>query len=171
MEFLADPVSDGTGELYTEALVNDLFRHLAKNPTAPQSVHFSDYSLSMESQRLVAIAVWLLCLPCFEKVHEEFVKAFLFRILPGVSPHVESEKWIEDEERAEELARIALNTFDMLPENETAEEAQDRLEAVDTVKRIRVIKESQAAFERAQEIRRQMAEKRAREAANVYSRE
>lgn len=171
VEILNKPIHNGAGDVNTEALVNDLFRFISGNPTTPKMVTLEEYNLSLESKSLIQIAVWLLSFPFFQSVALFRINTFLFGELPKLSNLIKTEQWIEDEERAEELARLALIKFNITPNGETISESQDRFDAVDTIKRLKVIEESRAAFERAQKIRQKMAEKRAREAANVYARE
>lgn len=99
------------------------------------------------------------------------IHEFLFYDLKEISKYVKAMEWVEDEDRAEEFIRLALKSCNILPLGETTEEAADRLDALDTLKRLSVIRETNQALERAREIRRKMAEEKAKEAANMYGRE
>jgi hypothetical protein len=64
-----------------------------------------------------------------------------------------------------------LRALDLRPAGESVVQAQDRLTTLDSVERVRVIKEARAAEERARKIREEMARKAAEEAAAAYGRE
>ncbi len=76
-----------------------------------------------------------------------------------------------DEDQREELIRLALNGVRLKPLGETDREARDRLLMVSSTERTRVVAASRAAEERAEAIRQALAEQRAREAADKYTRE
>lgn len=78
---------------------------------------------------------------------------------------------LDDEDQREELIRLTLNGLRLKPQNETDQQAQDRLLMVSSSERARVVAASRAAEERAEAIRKALAEKRAREAADKYTRE
>ncbi|WP_051207726.1 hypothetical protein [Saccharospirillum impatiens] len=77
----------------------------------------------------------------------------------------------QDEDQREELIRLTLNGLGQKPQGETDRQAQDRLLMVSSTERARVVAASRAAEERAEAIRQALAEKRAREAADKYTRE
>lgn len=77
----------------------------------------------------------------------------------------------QDEDQREELIRLALNAVRLKPLGETDREARDRLLMVSSTERARVVAASRAAEERAEAIRQALAEQRAREAADKYTRE
>jgi hypothetical protein len=170
-DFLAAPLRAGTGEVHSEALVNDVLRMLGDEPAAPRLLELKADTLSPAELSLIQICCWLLTHPFFKNTDSRWVPDFLCERLASVAPLVKSELWVTDEERAEELARMTLHCSGYVPAGETREEALDRYDAVNTVKRLKVIKKSNAASERTRELLRKMAEQKAREAANVYGRE
>ena len=170
-EFLAAPVIKGKGEVYTEALANDVVRMLAGDLTAPRTIALKPDRRSPAELLLIQICCWLLTHPFFKDIDQRWVNDFFCNQLSAIAPLVKTELWTKDEERAEELARMTLKCSGYIPAGETREEALDRYDSVNTIKRLKVIEESNAAIERAKELRRKMAEQKAREAANVYSRE
>jgi hypothetical protein len=170
-EFLAAPVRRGKGEVNSEALVNDVLRMLTQQPTAPAKVALAAERRSAAELLLIQICCWVLTHPFFARIDNGWFNEVFWAQLAAVAPHVKSELWVTDEQRAEELARMMLKCSGYVPAGETSDEALDRFDAVNTVKRIRVIEETAAAEERAKRLRRQMEEQRAREAANVYGRE
>lgn len=171
VDFLGEPVRGGKGDVYTEALVNDSWRRLSGNPVAPRRVEISAQERTVSELKLMQICCWALSHPFFAQVKLQWFESFFTEGLREIAPLVKSEEWVNDEERAEELARMLMHACNAVPAGETTAEAQDRFEAVNTLRRLKVIEESRAAIERAREIRRKMAEKKAREAANVYARE
>jgi hypothetical protein len=96
---------------------------------------------------------------------------FLFTELPPVCRHVKPQEWLEDEDRAEEFVRLALRSCALLPAGEAPAEAADKLDALSTLKRLAVLRQTNESLERARAIRQKMADEKAREAANVYGRE
>lgn len=171
IEFLAQPVQKGKGEVHTEALVNDVIRMLSADLTATKQISLDTNKRSREELSLMQIICWILTHPFFKKIDNRWINDFFSMRISGVASLVKTELWVNDEERAEELARMILQNCGYIPGGETREEALDRYDSVNTVKRIKVIEESNASIERAKEIRKKMAEKQAREAANVYARE
>lgn len=170
-EFLGAPIRRGKGEVNSEALVNDILRMLMQQPTAPAKTMLAADRRSAAELLLIQVCCWILTHPFFAKIDNGWFNEVFWSQLAAVAPHVKSELWVADEQRAEELARMILKSSGYIPAGETSDEALDRFDAVNTVKRIKVIEESAAAEERARLLRRQMAEQRAREAANVYGRE
>ncbi len=170
-EFIAPPRKDGKGEVYTEALVNDVVRMLTRNLTTPRLIALASEKRSTEELIMIQVCCWVLSHPFFKELPTDWIRGLLCRELSAVASLVKPELWVWDEERAEELARMICRSCGQVPGGETPEEAQDRYDSVNTVKRLKIIEETNAANERARKIRQQMAEAKAREAANVYSRE
>ncbi len=170
-EFLGQPDRNGRSGISTEALVNDTVRTLTADDTAPRPIDITAAKRSLAELSLQQICCWALSHPFFRQIDDGWLRQFFCRGLSEVAPLVKPEQWVKDEERAEELARIIFAACGHCPGGESEAEAADRFDSVNTIKRLKVIEETKAAMERAQEIRRQMAEKAAREAANVYSRE
>jgi hypothetical protein len=76
---------------------------------------------------------------------------------------------LTDEERREELVRLALRALDLRLPGESAGEAEDRLTQVDSVERRRVLKEAAERERRAREVREALlAQQAAQEAAARY---
>jgi hypothetical protein len=76
--------------------------------------------------------------------------------------------FVTDPDRREELARVCLKSLAVVPKGETAAQAADRLTALDSVERHRVLKATAAAERRAREIREAMAGKKAEESVSRY---
>lgn len=175
-EFLAGSINTPNGSLHTEALLLDVYRWVkgtftVKNADLPSPDGLE--ILNEEQLHTVHIACWFFSNDFFVGQPSLLpgMHQFIFEALPGLSPYVKHSLWREDEERAEEFVRLALKYCQLLPDGETPGEAEDRLDSLDTIKRQMVLKESGEALERIKEIRKKMAEQKAREAANVYGRE
>lgn len=121
----------------------------------------------------IHISVWLLH-------HQNFVNnpliddklfSFWFEELEEVSAYVQAKDWVGDDERAEEMVRLFLNWCEIIPDKESYDEATDKLSSISSVERHKVLKKSYEAHERIMNIQREMAEQKAREAANTYGRE
>lgn len=100
------------------------------------------------------------------------LKVFLLEILPNVVESVKPyTEWMKDSERAEELVRVFFDSIDVLPANETKDYFTDRLKAIDTRERIKILEETKKAQERTKEVLRKLKEKEDEEAASKYNRE
>ena len=97
--------------------------------------------------------------------------AFLERGLAGLAALVQAERFVDDPDRREELARAALAALDLRPQGETEPQARDRRTTLDSVERHAVLQKTRAAEERARQVREAMARKAAQEAAASYGRE
>jgi hypothetical protein len=164
------------GVVHTNALLSDTYRIILGNLLVPDDdlpQMAADPTMSGDHLVSIHIACWLFNHPVFRDISEVPVgmERFLFFELPALSQHVSCFDWLRDEDRSEEFIRLALKTCGLLLSGENPEDANDRLEALSTLKRISVLKQSQEAVDRITEIRRKMAEQKAREAANVYGRE
>lgn len=122
-------------------------------------------------QQVMLIAIWLLHDEWFLERPElaRRMRRLLGSPLKRLAETVDARLTVTDADRREELVRICLKALDLRPCGETPEQAQDRLKALDSVERARVLKETRAAEARARQIRQRMAEQAAREAAARYS--
>lgn len=118
--------------------------------------------------RLVLIACWLVSDESLKPDPEQLMRYFT-EVLPTLSTLISPAHLVADADRREELVRLALREFDVLPDGETAEQAADRLTTVDSVRRFQVLEETRAAEARAKAVRKAMEEQQAREAAARYS--
>ena len=164
------------GGIHTTALLSDCYRVVSGNFITGGNLVPSEitiYKLDLKCLVTIHIACWLFSFKFFQSKPDliEGITTFMFEVLPVYSKYVDNSQWIADEDRTEEFVRLALNSCGILPEGESENEAADKLNALDTIKRLKVLQDSAGAFERMMEIRRTMAEQKAREAANVYGRE
>ncbi|HNR89837.1 MAG TPA: hypothetical protein PKM65_15985 [Spirochaetota bacterium] len=98
-------------------------------------------------------------------------KSFLMNGLTELSKYVKPDYLVGDPEGREELARRYLAALDLVPEGETAAQAADRLTALDSVERARLIGATRESQKRARELREAMARREAEEAASKMTRE
>jgi hypothetical protein len=123
--------------------------------------------------RLVLVACWLLHDPWFLRQGRLAAAALVFleRGLVALAPLVQAERFVDDPDRREELARAALAALDLRPQGESEPQARDRRTTLDSVERHAVLQKTRAAEERARQVREAMARKAAQEAAASYGRE
>lgn len=176
-EFLAEPRQGPTGVIETAAVVSDLVVDLGGSPlSAAQAEPFrpaKETKTRRNRLRAVLVTAWLLHDAWFRE-HRGLAGpalAFLTGGLEELAGLVQAPLLTTDPERREELARLTLQALGLRPAGETVAQAQDRLTTLNSAERQRVIKEAQAAEQRAQKIREAMAKKAAEEAAARYMRE
>lgn len=117
--------------------------------------------------RLVSLACWLLHDEWFVGRPSAFQHALtLFRKdLEPLSKLVDAMEFVQDPDRREEFVRVVLARLGARPEGETLKQANDRLDALDTVQRHEVLKKAAAAREHARKLEEELRKKRAAEAA------
>lgn len=175
-EFLEEPRIGTTvgGRVETAAVVSDLLRDLGGESLTLQQASVFGYNSQgkRESLQLVLIVCWLLHDGWFlsHKAQQGVLK-LLTDGLKDLTDLVKPEKFVTDADRREELVRVCLKAMGLRPAGESLAQAQDRLSTLNTVERARVIREAQAAEERARQIREEMARKAAEEAASYYARD
>ena len=166
-EFLLPPLGFLSGAINVTALVADHFRALGV-PMPAMRLPKNERELSH-----ISLATWLLS-------HEWFVAqpqlgastAKLFATgFTNLASVVTAEQCVRDPDRREEFARICLAALSLRPKGETIEQASDRLTALDSVARVRVMRDTRASEARAREVREQMARRAAQEAAAKATRE
>lgn len=159
-DFLADPAGLAPAAIVSDTLVALGGPPLTERLAAPFTGADANWT------RLVLLTCWLAAgtggSP--ERLHE-LLRSGLGE-LAGLVP---AGRFADDPDRREELARVLLRGLGIVPLGETAAQAADRLDTVDSVRRHRLLSDAKAAEERAEAIRKAMAEKRAREAAARYS--
>jgi hypothetical protein len=175
-DFLDEPRAGKKGTVDVAAVVCD---HLRAMGFAPEGridlgrvLHAGDRA-SANRLRLIAVACWLL--------HDEwFLKRpdlgprmadLLIEGLDGLAGVVRAEAAIGDPDRREELVRVCLARLGLRPRGESGIQAADRLTALDSAERARVVRATREAEARAREVREAMARRAAEEAAAKVSRE
>ena len=171
-EFLLEPRLGQSGSVTVAAVVSDLIHDLGGSPIPSQLVSFTPSNPKTERNRLrlALVACWLLHDPWFlqRPLFAGRALAFLLSGLDELASLTPAQKFVTDPDRREELARWCLKSLGLRPAGETESQAQDRLATLNTAERQRVVKAARQAEQRAQEIRRKMAEEAARRAEVKY---
>lgn len=160
----------------TEAVVCDVLVDLGVPP--PPWLDLTPFRVTRPEQapraQGLAVVCWLLHAPELRGlVQARGLGAKAAELLSkGLDPlltRVSAELLVNDPDRREELVRAVLRGLGLRPAGEREEYAQDRLQALDSVERERVLAETRAQVERARKLREAMARKAAEEAAARYS--
>lgn len=123
--------------------------------------------------RVALVACWLLADRWFagrRSCAESMLDLLVTRLAP-LADVVPAADFVSDPDRREELVRVCLAALGLRPALEGVAEAADRLTALDSVERVKLVRETKRAEERARAIREAMAKKEAEEAAARYGRE
>jgi len=162
--------------VHVDAVVHDLIVTLGGSPPSREAL--SSFAPSTpkppRSLSLVLIACWLL--------HDDWFRAaggivaaptltWLQSGLRTLAELVSPELFVRDPDRREELVRLCLAALGLRPVGETAAQADDRLRSLDSVERVRLLRDTREQEERARRLREAMRQKEAVEAAAKVSRE
>src|SRR3954464_10227295 len=159
-EFLAEPRDDGRGTVDVTAIVCDQMRAFGIEPqhlNLEPLVH-KGFPAAKNRLRLVSVATWLLndewflARPALGQPIWELLSQGL-NALAGAMP---AELAVTDPDRREELVRNCLKQLKMCPQGESAAQASDRLTALDSVERAKVLRKIRTAEARANEVRTMM---------------
>jgi len=177
-EFLEPPFIEGTGLVHVDAIVADLEQFMGGPVLTAQDTRVfrqgrGEGAVAINHLKVVLIASWLLHDPWFAGRHTLAgdLPALLATTLAKVAAVVDAGMFVTDPDRREELVRLCLRDLGLRPDGESAEEAADRLTALDSVQRQKVAAEAKKAEERARRVREAMKKKEAEEAAARYGRE
>jgi len=174
-DLFREPLIAGRGIIHVPAVVNDLIVDLGGAPArGTDALVFKRASAdSRNFLQTVMVAAWLLRDDYFveEKRFASLAFNWLGNGLADVSKLVSAELFITDPDRREELVRACLKALGLIPEGETKERADDRLQSLDSVARDRISKETAREEERARKLREAMAAKEAAESAAKSGRE
>jgi len=178
--FLAEPTQpNGQGEVCVQAVVADLCRELGR-PVIPELKlkkfrYSSSAAIKNERNRLRTILVgcWLASHPGLqEHLTADRLFGWLESGLDALSTLVRAESLVQDPDRREELSRVLMAVAGVLPRGESQKMAENKLDALNTVKRDEVVRQAQLAQERARLLREEMDRLEAeRRAASVYNHE
>ena len=175
VDFLDEPRVGSRGQLAIAALVGDCLRGADYRASKFELKYFSGESgnASRTHLQLVALCIWLLNANWFRDadINGMALWQFLRNDIAELAQSSQADKCLRDAERREELARFTLARLGYRPEGEIEAQACDRLSALSSVERQRLLKESQAAERRAREIREALARKAAEESADKWTRE
>jgi hypothetical protein len=177
-EFLLAPRVGGreAGTIDVLALVCDHFRALqapVPGATAASLIGGSAPAVVPNRLRLTAVAAWLLRDPWFlaRKDLADRTWELFATTLAEPAALLKAESTVLDPDRREELVRLCLRQLKLRPKGETIAQATDRLTALDSAEREKVIRKTRDAEARAREVREQMAKRAAEEAAAKTTRE
>jgi hypothetical protein len=174
-DFLDLPRVGATGSVHVRALVFDLSHQIGEALTEADFPNFADFPDKPKNANwltLCAIGCWLLSDESLrEHVRKPALLLYLGQTLQALAGEYAAQRYLLDSERREELARITLTDLGLRPAGETEAQAQDRLQALSSIERRRIIAAARAAEKRAREIREALIQKAAAEAADKSSRE
>ena len=175
-DFLAEPRRGAAGVVQVAAVVADLLTDwggAALTPAQAAVFQLADTPRQTNWLRLVLVACWLLRDPWF--VQRRLPAAGALKLLAEglgkLAQLVQAPQCVLDPDRREELVRLCLKALELHPHGETPAQALDRLNALDSVERQRVIEAARAAEARSRAVRDAMAAKAAQEAADKWTRE
>lgn len=182
-EFLAEPyvatATAAAGTLHVAALVNDVLALIGARAdgAALARLRGDDRKPDRRKERnrltLAAIAAWLLADDWFAGagIDRDALLAVFDEAVTELAAAAPAQRFVDDPDRREELARVVLARLDFRPAGETVAQATDRLSSISGVERQRLLKASRAAEERARAIREALARKAAEESADKWTRE
>ncbi len=171
---LLEPKIGAQGLVPVDAVVSDLFEMLGF--AIPDSLNHFDSNNPARDRRRLQITLLLSWL-CADAAFHGYAKSadrlreMLLEVPADLARYTTVEQLISDSDRREELARLTLSRMQLLPQGETAAQAQDRLNVLSSSERERLIEASRAAEERARLLREAMARRAAEEAADKMGRE
>lgn len=178
-QFLGKPVIKGQGDVDVIAVISDLMVDLGAQPVRGETatkllgLHKGNTQSQINRLQLILISAWLLHDEYFLENKHLAARAleFMMQDLDKLADLVGASLFVTDQERQEELVRHCLSGLELRPAGESETQARDRLGALNSVERQRVLQESRFAEERAEAVRKAMAAQAAQEAAAKSSRE
>lgn len=173
-DFLADPhTTSGRGIIHVAAVAADLLELHGCSPADLSLLNPDDSTPARRRAGVTLLLCWLLADP--ELIAGKIPFAALSRLLAEGASELSSQngaaKYRDDPERREEFVRYSLARLDLRPSGETLAQAQDRLTALSSIERNRVLAASREAEARSRAIREALARKAAQESADKYTRE
>jgi hypothetical protein len=172
---LAEPRIGARGTVHVGAVVHDTVRDLGGAVTGEAALDAFMPSDSKERNRLriVLLCTWLLHDRWFLEAgrFSDAALAFLGDGLREVSALVAADLFVRDPDRREELVRLCLAALSLRPSGESVAQAEDRLKTLNSVERVRLIRETQKQHMAARKLREAMRRRKAAEAAAKATRE
>lgn len=168
--------------LTTTAMLSDVIYGLGGPLFTPEDCRIVNQLHAQWGTRLMLMlqaAAYLAADPWFDgiaRAHPEAniaskTREFMLNGLTELSKYVKPDYLVADPEGREELARRYLAALGIVPEGETEDQSADRLTALDSVERARLIHATRESQKRARELREAMARRESEEAASKMSRE
>jgi hypothetical protein len=172
--FLGEPRVRGKGTLVVPALVRDVLTRLGLETGVAELERFSINNPTTERnpRMLTQILCWLLADEAFAgRFNTDKLLKLLYEEANALAAAVPAREYVDNGERREELARLALRQVNLRPAGESKNVAEDRWLGVSTRERLRLDSASKAAEARARAIRESLARQAAEESADKWSRE
>lgn len=173
-DFLAEPhTKTGRGTIHVAAVATDLLALHGCVATDLSAIDPDDSAPALRRAGVSLLLCWLLADPQLiaGKVHTPALLQLLVQGASELASQNGAEKYHDDPERREEFVRFSLARLDLRPSGETVAQAQDRLTALSSIERNRVLAASREAEARSRAIREALARKAAQESADKYTRE
>ncbi|MFC1857594.1 hypothetical protein ACFL9U_06135 [Thermodesulfobacteriota bacterium] len=174
-EFLEAPRIRNKGRIHVDAVVSDLITDMTSQIQSAGTFKNFKGSKSADAEwlNIVLVACWLLHDDWFLKRPDLAAPMIpLLRTkLTNLSKVITAEQCVLEPDRREELVRLCLDELGLYPRGETPVQAEDRLKALDSIERDRVMRETRRAEEHARKVREAMRKRQAREAAAKVTRE
>ena len=186
-DLLAEPATGNTNGIEAGAIAGDVLRNLGLlNPDARWLASLHPAKVDKQQRnlaRVTLVASWLLADPAFTgKANPAQAQQWLVSSMTELAALTSADAFVKDDDRREELARLCLKGLGFRPQSENEKQAQDRLEAISSVERQRVIAASRGVQEaarkrraeeeeRARKVREEMERKASEEAAAKGTRE
>lgn len=172
--FLAEPRIGKHGDVHVAALVADVLAACGASADLDALARFDGHDRARERnpRMLTQILCWLLMDPALRgRIGTAELLRMLFDEANALAEKVAAREFIDNDERREELSRMALRGAGLRPAGESPNVAEDRWLSVSSRERTRLAAASRAAEERARQIREALARKAAEESADKWSRE
>ena len=174
-DFLDEPRTGSSGQVFVAAVVNDLLAQGPGRVGVQELRRFEAAGSSADKARLrmVLIMAWLLADETFRDAG--LARADALTIIDETAGELAAlapaARYLQDPDRREELVRVLLARLELRPQGETVEQAMDRLSALSATERRRLLAASRAAEARAREIREALVRKAAEASADKWTRE
>ena len=165
-DFLAPVWREDPKGVHVEAVINDLLQEWGGPPETSSSLAPWQPSAPGPRRRLALVTCWLLATPGLVRgvAGRDAARRLLSRGLDELAALVPPERFVDDPDRREELVRLTLAGLGLRPKGETEAIAADRLKALSSVERARVLRETQKQVEHARRVREELAKKKRAEA-------
>lgn len=174
-DFLIDPAKKAGPRARVEAVVGDLIERLGGRVPERELMELLGAADPGRANReaITLLLCWLLADDWAEAARPTAgdLLELLGATAAELATQAPAQKYLNDADRREELARLALARLGLRPAGETLAQSQDRLTSISSTERARVVRASRAAEERAREVREALARKAAEESADKYTRE
>ena len=175
---------EGQAPLVTRAIVHDmvlvqsdappsdaLLALFRKSPAAKKPKKGASDTAPAQRNFLGRVLAWLLMDEAFRGLAAARLELAVTECMT-VLEVVAARQFLDDADRREELVRLVLRHLGLAPEGEAPADAEDRLSALDSVRRVRLLQEARAAEDarrkREAELAAELAKKQAEEQAARY---